>query len=299
VASVPFVRQVGTEDCGATAAAIVLAHAGRPVPRADLERELVRPSVGGSFTFDLALALRRRDLYPVERRGLGLDDLRAWLRAGRPPIALLAVAPTVFDRKHFVVVTGIDDGRGLVLLHDGAAADTPYAVDDFLARWNEAGAYALVAVPPAASLPRDRRLLGARERARVAVLADRAGAAGAALEHYRAALALDPAHDAARANLGRLLLVLGRPAEAERELRVALAGSPADVRARNNLAHALIELASALPAGPARAVKLAEAELLAGEALRRAPPELVAVCRDTLERARATWPASAAREATP
>ncbi len=287
VADVPFVGQEGTEDCGAAAVAAVLAHAGRPRGRDALAREIVRPSVGGSFTFDVALAVHRSGLHPWERRGLSLDDLRAWVRVGRPPIVLLAVTPAILGRNHFAVVTGFDDGRGLVLVHDGAAADEPCETRDFLERWERVGRWALVAVPPEASLPAGFARLDARERGRLGYLAERAGRTDAALAHYRAAATLDPSLAVARANLGRLLLVLGRPAEAEGELRRALALDPADVRARNNLACALLEQSARIPAGSARpaAAALAEAESLARAALAAAPADLAPYCRDTLERA--------------
>jgi len=285
IAGVPFVAQEGTEDCGAAALAIALTHAGRSAAHDTLEREIVRPSAGGSFTFDLALAAHARGLYPWERRGLALDDLRAWLRAGRPPMVLLAVRPFALERKHFAVVTAIDDGRGLVLLHDGSEADRPYEVADFLERWQHAGRIALVTVPPEASLPAGFAALDARERGRLGLLAERAGHADAALAHYRAAVALDSSLAPARANLGRLLLVRGRFDEAEEELRFAVALAPGDVRARNNLAYALLERAARLPAGPARARALVEADALARAALAAAPADLAAVCRDTLARA--------------
>ncbi len=293
VAGVPFVAQEGTEDCGAAALAAVLAHAGRPGDRDALEREIVRPSAGGSFTFDLALAANARGLHPWEGRRLGLDDLRAWLGAGRAPIVLLGVRPFELRRKHFAVVTGIDDGRGLVLLHDGADADRPYEVADFLERWERGGRFGLVAVPPEAPLPPGFPALDARARGRLGRLAEGAGHADAALAHYRAAAALAPSFAPVRANLGRLLLVQGRLDEAERELRLALDLAPADVRARNNLAHALVERALRLPAGAPRAAALAEAEALARAALAAAPADLVSVCRDTLARA------VAARQAEP
>ncbi len=153
VAAVPFVEQEGREDCGATAVEVVLAHAGRPVDRAALRREMVRPSVGGSFTFDVGLAVRRQGLHPWERAGASLDDLGAWVRAGRPPIVLLGVRPFEAGFKHFAVVTGIDGGRGLVLLHDGRGADEPVALEEFVERWERGGRWALAAVPPEAALP--------------------------------------------------------------------------------------------------------------------------------------------------
>jgi len=209
------------------------------------------------------------------------------VRAGRPPVVLLGVRPFRVGYKHFAVVTGIDLGRGLVLLHDGADPDAPVEVPDFLERWERAGRWALVAVPPEAPLPPAFERLSAAERARLGWLAERAGDADAALAHYDAAVALDPALFAARANRGRLLLVRGRVAEAEAELRRALALEPRDVRAANNLACALLERAAgAGGADPAagRAALLAEAEALARGALAAAPPELVGTCRDTLER---------------
>jgi len=283
LADVPFVSpEAGAEDRGAAALAAVLTHAGRTAGREDLERELVRPGVGGSFPFDVALAVSRRNLHPWARRGLALDDLRAWVEAGRPPVVLLEGPPADRGRRVFAVVTGFDDGRGLVLLHDGAEAHAPHDRDAFLERWERNGRFALVAVPPEAPLPSGFALLSARDRASLGYLAERAGDLAAAHAHYEAAAALDPRF---RTNLGRLLLLVGRHSEAENELRGALAVAPHDVRARNNLAVLLLEQAAGLGPGPARDAKVAEAISHAEAAVRFAPAELLPICRDTLERA--------------
>ncbi len=73
-------------------------------------------------------------------------------------------------------------------------------------------------------------------------------ALGVALPHaaaYTRAVALDPTRVAARANLGNVLLVLGRPREAIVHYEEAVRLAPADPRAHENLALAREALRSA------------------------------------------------------
>jgi tetratricopeptide (TPR) repeat protein len=90
----------------------------------------------------------------------------------------------------------------------------------------------------------------------------RAGSGPAAIEAYRAALALDPALGAAHANLGALLADMGALEEAEAALDQALRYDPECVEARSNRAAlyeqrgehacALALWAEVLPLSPAR-----------------------------------------------
>ena len=68
-----------------------------------------------------------------------------------------------------------------------------------------------------------------------------AGDLADAERHYRRCLALDPAHRAARHDLGVLLMAMGRPIEAAAELRAATLASPTDAQALANLALALAD----------------------------------------------------------
>ncbi|WP_306590691.1 tetratricopeptide repeat protein [Geothrix sp. 21YS21S-4] len=75
-----------------------------------------------------------------------------------------------------------------------------------------------------------------------AVEDDRAGRTEAAEAGYRAYLAADPGNASAWADLGGLLLMTGRPAEAEGACRQALERAADYVPAKVNLAHALLRL---------------------------------------------------------
>jgi len=128
-------------------------------------------------------------------------------------------------------------------------------VRDGDATWNpESGQLVLdfeVAELAAHAGPVARRLAKAARRAAEPLTADQwhdlgvdleAAAPDEACDAYQRAIALEPAHVAARVNLGRLLQETGRAAEAAAEYRAALEAQPRHATAAFNLGTALEDL---------------------------------------------------------
>lgn len=128
-------------------------------------------------------------------------------------------------------------------------------VRDGDAAWNpESGQLVLdfdVAELAAQAAPVARRLARAARRSAETLTADQwcdfgvdleAAAPDEARDAYQRAIALEPAHVAARINLGRLLQETGHPAEAAAEYRAALEAQPRHATAAFNLGTALEDL---------------------------------------------------------
>ncbi|MGE0712764.1 MAG: cysteine peptidase family C39 domain-containing protein [Planctomycetota bacterium] len=294
VEPVPFVPQEGTIDCGASAAAALLGHAGQRVDAEELRRRLVRAD-RGTYTFELSLLLWRRGLYPWARWDQPQQEVERWLRAGRPVALLVAVWPWKMRWRHFVVVCGIDSLTGTALVHTGSEPYACVPLEDLLEAWRRAGRWALVAVPPDGPSPPQ---LSASELARLGLLAERAGLRTRAVQHYTAALAADPTLTRARANRGAVRVELGDLELAVLDLRAAATQAPDDPSILNDLAWALERRAGQLER-PAAAALLLEAHGLARRALSLAGPELRGTCAETLTGVERAWRARLAPLALP
>jgi Flp pilus assembly protein TadD len=177
----------------------ILAEAWLAADRADQALPLLRANVRRQPEWS-----RHRNLLGLALRRLGQHDEAAALFR-----TATEVAPNEPEAWMNLAVLHADHGR-----HNDADAAFAQAF--------------VVASPPAADLEYNHALF--RQR-----LGDLAGAE----EGYRAALTVDAAHRPARANLGTVLLLQGRPREAAAEFAVALRLAPGDLRLRVNYAAAL------------------------------------------------------------
>lgn len=140
---VPFVAQQ-KDTCGAAALAMVLRHWGVEASQDEIARRLVRRELRGIRGSDLEAYARERGLVAVAHRG-DLGHLRAHLARGRPSIVAWDMGR---GRLHDVVVVGIDDASGHVIVHDPArGAGRRVDGRTFEKRWAAAGYWTLLVVP--------------------------------------------------------------------------------------------------------------------------------------------------------
>lgn len=125
--NVPYVRQP-KEGCGAACIVMVLKYWAQKdpefhcaVPSVDAVQSLLfsKPD-HGIRAGDMASYLRSKGMRVFTFRG-GWDELSEHLSKGRPLIVCLREGGALDRTLHYVVVTGIDSTRGLVLLNDPAA----------------------------------------------------------------------------------------------------------------------------------------------------------------------------------
>ena len=146
---VPFVHQE-KNGCGAASVAMVMRYwerqQGRPesADAMDIQRALYSPGARGIYASDLERYFRRHGFRTFAIQG-EWQDLKHHLEQGRPLIVALKVGR---DDFHYVVVTGLDWQRNLVLKHDPAVRKlVKQHRAEFEREWKAAGNWTLLAVP--------------------------------------------------------------------------------------------------------------------------------------------------------
>jgi predicted double-glycine peptidase len=147
---VPFVRQE-KDACGAACLTMVMRYwraLGRTeLPEADptrIQRELYVPAERGIPGSAMRAYLEQAGFHAFTISGQW-SDLQDHIAKGRPLIVCLS-APG--RRFHYVVVTGLDEQAGTVLLHDPARRQwLSVARSGFERNWRASGHWTLVAAP--------------------------------------------------------------------------------------------------------------------------------------------------------
>jgi len=261
VVDTPFFPQE-SKQCGPAALASVLTWAGRATTPKELAPQVYLPGRQGSLQAELLAAARAAGRVGYRVKG-GLEGLVRELEAGHPVLVLQNLAFSRYPRWHYAVVFGFDRNKNRLLLHSGRKRRRAVAPRHFLRSWGLADQWAVVVLPP------DRLPATASETRvlRTGYELEQLGRAHMAEKVYRAAAVRWRDSEAplvARANLHFRNSELKR---AESILRRAVKLDPGGT-ALNNLAFVL-----------ARRGRLAEAEVLARQALRK---DASAQARDTL-----------------
>lgn len=152
---VPFVKQE-KNACGAASVAMIMQYWQRQQgrsPNADAEQiqqTLYSKEAHGIYASDLAEYLQQQGFRTFAFHG-EWNDLKQHLEKGRPLIVALkpGAASVPF---HYVVVTGVDWGRNVVLVNDPAERKLlPQERARFESQWKAADNWTLLAVPAAAA----------------------------------------------------------------------------------------------------------------------------------------------------
>ena len=191
--AVPFVAQQ-KDTCGAAALAMVMRYWNEDVSHDDLARSLVEPELHGVAGSRLAEFARGRGLEAIAYRG-DMANLRDYVGKGRP---LIVAWDAGRGRYHDVVVVGLDDDRGAVLVHDPAVgASRPIRAAAFEKRWAGAGYWTLLVTRAAGAAPPSRY----DELMSLGMAAGRSGRYAEAAKYLQRAIALAPSRSEARVEL--------------------------------------------------------------------------------------------------
>jgi hypothetical protein len=243
-------------QCGPAALATVLSAAGAEVTADSLVPEVYIPGRAGSLQAELVAATRRHDRVPYLLPPT-LDALLATLDGGSPVLVLQKLGAGPFPGWHYAVVVGYDASADDFVLRSGTERRKVMSADHFLATWDRAERWALVALrpgtlPPAADFARYMEAAAGLEAV---------GRLDAAALAYETAARAWPAESLPQIALANLAYARGDLAAAEQGFHAAVRLNPRDAAARNNRAEVLralgcytlarreIEVARALAAG--------------------------------------------------
>ena len=149
---VPFVKQE-KNGCGAASIAMVMQYWQKQEGRAAtdtadalyIQRALYSSEARGIYASDLERYLQQNGFQTFAFNGT-VDDLRQHLQKGRPLI--VALKPGGSAPLHYVVVTGLDWERGLVMVNDPAVRKLlKQDRSRFATEWSAANNWTLLAVP--------------------------------------------------------------------------------------------------------------------------------------------------------
>jgi len=234
--STPFFPQERYQ-CGPAALATVLAASGVTTSAEALASAVYLPGRQGSLQPELVAATRRNDRVPYLLPPV-TDALLATLDAGVPVLVLQKLGAGPFPGWHYAVVIGYDIERDRIVLRSGTERRKEMSARQFLATWDRAERWALVAVlpgtlPPAPDFARYMEAAAGLEAV---------GRGESAAHAYEAAARQWPAEALPQLALANLGYARGDFVAAERGFHAAARLDPADAAARNNRAEVLRQL---------------------------------------------------------
>jgi tetratricopeptide (TPR) repeat protein len=231
---VPFFAQ-DQFQCGPAALATILVNGGVQVTPLQLVPLVYLPDRHGSLQAELLAATRSHGRVPYVMRN-SLAPILEELRSGVPVLVLQNLGLDRWPVWHYAVLVGFDPGDESFLLRSGTTRRQQSSARQFLASWDRAGRWSMVAVP-ASDPPASADVLGWLQA--VAPF-ESTGNLETAVEGYEAAVARWPEAAMAWTALGNARYLQQHFSAAEAAYKRALALSPEHWTARNNLVRTMI-----------------------------------------------------------
>ena len=251
LSATPFFPQRDYQ-CGPAALATVLAASGVTVDPDALVPEVYLPERQGSLQPELVAAARSHGRVPYVLPPR-TEALVAQLAAGTPVLVMQKLGAGPWPGWHYAVLIGYDAAADRFLLRSGTDERLELSSARFLTTWDRAGRWSLVTLTPGV-LPADPDLARYMEAAAGLEAVGRLDDAGRA---YEAAVRQWPDEALPQLGLANLAYARGDLQAAERGFRAAIRFAPGDVAARNNRAEVLLQLGC--PASALREVEAAQA----------------------------------------
>lgn len=143
---VPFFPQPSGQ-CGPGALASVLNYWKAGATPEEIAKKVDLPRLNGALPFDLTHYARSEGFRAFSFKG-DVRVLQEKLRRGRPLVAFLNLGTSFFPVGHFLVVTGIDPEKRLIIVHSGMRQNKAVSYDRFIAAWKGGGYWTLEVTPP-------------------------------------------------------------------------------------------------------------------------------------------------------
>ena len=199
--------------------------------------EVYLPGRRGSLQPELVATTRRHDRVPYVLPP-SPDALLDTVAGGLPVLVLQKLGGGPWPGWHYAVLVGYDTARDEVVLRSGTERRRTMSASHFLATWDHADRWAMVAlrpgvVPPSADFTRYMEAVASLEAV---------GRRDAAAPGYEAAARQWPGEALPQFALANLAYARGDLVAAEQGFREAARLDPTDAAARNNRADVLREL---------------------------------------------------------
>lgn len=231
-------------QCGPAALATVLEASGAMVTADQLAAEVFLPGRQGSLQAELVASARRHGRVPYVLPPTS-DALFATVAGGAPVLVLQKLGAGPIPGWHYAVLVGYDAAESLVLLRSGTTRRKSMPADQFLATWERAGRWAMVALPPGELPP----VPDFASYMTAAAGLEAVGRAADAQLAYEAAVREWPDRSLPRLALANLAVARDDLGAAERGFSAAVQIDPADAAARNNRAEVLRRMGCSTAAG--------------------------------------------------
>ncbi len=132
--------------CGPATLASVLNYHGHPVSLEALTDALYRPELGGALSMDMLIYAKKTGLDAKYYKS-SMEDMKALVMAGTPPILFLNMAPRSLPVGHYVVVVGFSDARESAVIHSGREGGKVVGYRWLRKRWEKTGRSVLLVRP--------------------------------------------------------------------------------------------------------------------------------------------------------
>lgn len=143
IEDVPFYRQEAYQ-CGPASLAGVLNYWGLNISPAEIAAEIYSPKARGTLDMDMVFYAQRKGLKASQYQG-NVEDLKRNIDSNQPLVVLVDDGFWVYEKAHFMVVVGYDEG-GLIV-NSGKERHQFIPLSRFLRGWERAKFWTLRITP--------------------------------------------------------------------------------------------------------------------------------------------------------
>ncbi|MCK5553438.1 MAG: PA2778 family cysteine peptidase [Deltaproteobacteria bacterium] len=145
ITDVPFFPQ-SKYQCGPASLASVLNYYGCRVTPEEIAKAIYTKRLRGTLNIDLLLFAQGMGVYARAYRG-DLTDLKNHISKDRPLIVFQDLGYPLLPIRHFSVVIGYDETKGILILHSGKRANKATPYKGFLRSWAKMDNWTLLILP--------------------------------------------------------------------------------------------------------------------------------------------------------
>jgi len=145
ISDVPFFPQ-SKYQCGPASLASVLNYHGCLVTPEEIAEAIYEKQLKGTLNVDLFLFARRMGFNASAFKG-SISDLKDSISKERPLIVFQDLGYPLLPVRHFSVVIGYDDAKGILVLHSGKRKNKVISYERFLRSWAKMDYWTLLILP--------------------------------------------------------------------------------------------------------------------------------------------------------